>query len=190
MKSLKCMIILACLVELSLSQILDAGTCNQNIPTVQNFNANRYLGRWYEQEKYPFIFELGGKCIYAQYGLLPNGEISVYNFNINKVTGLPNDIQGSAKIVGPGKLQVRFNNMPAFVGAANYWVLDTDYENYAVVYSCTDILGFVNGQVVWILTRERNPHPQYIERARHVIKSNGLSLRPLQRTIQTGCGSN
>lgn len=45
----------------------------------------QYLGRWYENQKYPFIFELGGKCIYAEYGLMENGDLSVYNFNINQL---------------------------------------------------------------------------------------------------------
>ncbi|XP_013115335.2 apolipoprotein D-like [Stomoxys calcitrans] len=189
MKSVKQIVILFCLVHACLSQVLSKGVCNQQLPTVKNFDANRYLGRWYEQQKYPFIFELGGKCIYAQYGLLQNGDISVYNFNINELTGAPKDIRGSAKIVGPAKLLVTFDNMPAFAGGANYWVLDTDYENYAVVYSCTDILGFLKGQVVWILTRERDPKPQYIEQARELIKQLGLSLGPLQRTNQNGCGS-
>ncbi|XP_073825552.1 apolipoprotein D-like isoform X3 [Musca autumnalis] len=154
MKSLKQIIILICLIELGLAQVLNQGMCNRNIPTVQNFDANRYLGRWYEQQKYPFIFELGGKCIYAEYGMQKNGDISVYNYNVNELTGRPNDILGNAKLVGPAKLKVRFNNMP---------------------------------EVVWILTRQRNPSPQYIEKARSVIKQNGLSLKPLQRTNQQGC---
>ncbi|XP_005180903.2 apolipoprotein D [Musca domestica] len=187
MKSLKQIAVLICLIQLGQAQVLNRGSCNKNIPTVQNFDATRYLGRWYEQEKYPFIFELGGKCIYAEYGQLKNGDLSVYNYNINELTGRPNDILGSAKLVDSGKLKVRFNNMPAFIGSADYWVLDTDYDNYAVVYSCTDVLGLFNAQVVWILTRERSPNPQYIEKARSVIKQNGLSLKPLQRTNQQGC---
>ncbi|XP_037811922.1 apolipoprotein D-like [Lucilia sericata] len=181
MKSLLLILAGLSLVQLSLTQVLNGGACNQNIPTVKNFDASRYLGRWYENQKYPFIFELGGKCIYAEYGLMENKDLSIYNFNINTLTGKPNDIKGSAKIVGNAKLKVRFSSMPAFIGAADYWILDTDYDNYAVVYSCTDIGGLVNGKVVWILTREREPQPQYIERARSVIKENGLSLGPLYK---------
>ncbi|XP_065358042.1 apolipoprotein D-like [Calliphora vicina] len=187
MKSLIYILAVCSVIQLSLTQVLDGGACKTNIPTVKNFDPARYLGRWYENQKYPFIFELGGKCIYAEYALMANGDISVYNFNINQLTGKPNDIKGSAKIVDNAKLKVRFSSMPAFIGAADYWILDTDYDNYAVVYSCTDIGGLVNGKVVWILTRERHPQPQYIERARSVIKQNGLSLGPLHKTDQSGC---
>ena len=37
------------------------------------------MGLWYEQEKYPTIFQLGGKCTRAIYNLLPNGTVSVIN---------------------------------------------------------------------------------------------------------------
>ncbi|XP_073825553.1 apolipoprotein D-like [Musca autumnalis] len=104
--------ILTCLIQLSLSEVISSGICNRNIPTVKHFNAKRYLGRWYEYAKYPNVFEKGGKCIYANYGLLQNGDIGIYNFNINEVTGKPNDIRGTAKLAGPGKLKVRFSSMP------------------------------------------------------------------------------
>ncbi|KAM7351003.1 apolipoprotein D-like [Cochliomyia hominivorax] len=187
MKSLISLLVAFCLLRLSVTQVIEAGGCDNNISTIKNFDASEYLGRWYENQNYPFIFTLGGKCIYAEYGLLENGDISVYNYNINKLTGNANDIKGSAKIVGDGKLKVKFDNMPAFVGAADYWVLDTDYDNYSVVYSCTDVGGLVNGKVVWILTRERKPDPKYIEKARSVIKESGLSLAPLKETDQSGC---
>lgn len=36
----------------------------------------------------------------------------------------------------PAKLKVKFNGVPV---EGDYWVLGTDYETYALVYSCTDI---------------------------------------------------
>lgn len=53
-------------------------------------------------------------------------------------------IQGYARLTGgptEGRLGVVFPNMP-FASEAPYWVLDTDYDNFAVVYSCTNI-GFI-----------------------------------------------
>ena len=37
----------------------------------------------------------------------------------------------------------------------DYRVLDTDYKNYAVVYSCTDIFGVAKVEMAWILSREQ-----------------------------------
>ena len=34
-----------------------------------------------------------------------------------------------------------------------YWVLDTDYDNWASVYSCTDIAGLIKLEFAWVLGR-------------------------------------
>ena len=38
---------------------------------------------------------------------------------------------------------------------SNYWVLETDYESYTVIYSCVEILALRN-EFAWVLTREPN----------------------------------
>ena len=38
----------------------------------------------------------------------------------------------------------------------DYWILDTDYESYSVVYSCSQV-AFLKLELGWILTREANP---------------------------------
>ena len=45
----------------------------------------------------------------------------------------------------------------------NYWILDTDYDNYNVVYSCNkrgDSLYIFS----WINTRSRNPPPEIVSK--------------------------
>ena len=37
---------------------------------------------------------------------------------------------------------------------ANYTVLDTDYETYSIVYSCSTIFGSASFDLLWILARE------------------------------------
>ena len=34
-----------------------------------------------------------------------------------------------------------------------YWVLDTDYETWASVYSCTEIAGIIKLEFAWVLGR-------------------------------------
>lgn len=39
----------------------------------------QYLGKWYEQEKYPQIFQVGGRCTTAEYSLNDDGTVHVLN---------------------------------------------------------------------------------------------------------------
>jgi apolipoprotein D and lipocalin family protein len=79
---------------------------------VDNFDVPRYLGRWFEIQSYPAIFQLGGSCTEANYGLNPNGTVSV----VNKMTrlGRQTSIEGHAVLVeeGKGKLIVNFPQNP------------------------------------------------------------------------------
>lgn len=69
----------------------------------------------------------------------------------------------------------------------NYNVLYTDYENLAVVYSCTSFLGFLNAKSVWILSRQRLPTTDLIEKAYEVLKDNDVSTIFLSQTNQNDC---
>ena len=51
-----------------------------------------------------------------------------------------------------GRAQVRF--APGTPGG-DYRVIDTDYETYAMVFSCTDfVAGAFSSTALWFLTRE------------------------------------
>ena len=41
-------------------------------------------------------------------------------------------------------------------GDYNYFVMDTDYDNYAVIYGCDDRYWLYRIESTWLLTRERN----------------------------------
>ncbi|XP_054742179.1 apolipoprotein D-like [Anastrepha obliqua] len=167
------------------SQIIGLGRCPRNIKTVEDFDATKYLGTWYEYSKYPFIFEFGAKCVTAEYGAINSTEISVVNTQISSLNS-KQSIDGIAKIVGPGKLAVSFNGLAALAGAADYWVLATDYENYAVVYSCKNI-ALTHATFVWILTRERVPSADIINAAKDALVSQNISLSELSETDQSDC---
>jgi apolipoprotein D and lipocalin family protein len=64
------------------------------------------------------------------------------------------EIQGEAHQVSrsdEGKLSVRFPSLP-FVFSAPYWVVDSDYDNYAVVWGCNDFGVFHTRQYLVYLT--------------------------------------
>lgn len=69
-------------------------------------------------------FEKGGVCIFADYGLLPNGSISVYNeMRIGTPDGPFNNITGHATPDGSGVLGHLSVTLGAKAFAAPYWII-------------------------------------------------------------------
>ncbi|KAG5877525.1 hypothetical protein JTB14_020548, partial [Gonioctena quinquepunctata] len=71
-------------------------------------------------------------------------------------------------------------------GGAPYWVLATDYDKYAIVWSCHEIGPLVT-RVAWILTREMNPSQDLIEKAYKDFDDQEISKSFLQKTDRKNC---
>jgi apolipoprotein D and lipocalin family protein len=135
------------------------------------FDPARYLGRWYEVARYPVPFQAGCVASTADYGLRSDGLLSVLN-SCTRADGTVETIDGTAEMVGPGRLVVRFGSVP-FV-AADYWVLWVD-EGYR-----TAVVGTPNGRAGWVLNREPTIPPDRLNAAREVLEFNGYDLSRLQ----------
>ena len=69
---------------------------------------------------------------------------------------------------------------------ANYRVVDTDYENYAIVYDCSPF-PVIKKESLWLLTRKQWPDQSLVSWAYRRMRSLGLPVDKLARTSQTGC---
>ncbi|SPP79950.1 apolipoprotein D isoform X2 [Drosophila guanche] len=172
-------------VLLAHAQVPFPGKCPE-VKVMEDFDVEAYLGIWYEYSKYPFAFEIGKKCIYANYSIINNETLSVVNGGINRLTGNPSSISGTAKVLGPARLAVAF-----FPGQQttkpNYMVLGTDYESFSVVYSCTNVISLANIKFAWILTREREPTAATIAAAKEILADNKISESFFIDTQQSNC---
>lgn len=174
-----------CLFGNALAQVPGLGGC-PDVETVPDFDVTKYLGIWYEAHRYFAIFELGAKCVQANYTAGENNTVVVVNSQINSFTGNPGSIRGIARTPNatePAKLKVKFDSVPV---EGNYWVLATDYKTYAVVYSC-DSLKFLNFKYAWILTREQNPPESVIATALEIAEKNHLNKKWFLQTDQKDC---
>lgn len=100
----------------------------------------QYMGLWHEIEGYPSTFQQG-TCNNAFYTLV-GGVVDVYNTQV--IGERLDEIDGSAVIAstdGSAKLTVTFpvDGDPNVTVSTSYWVLDTDYVSYALVYTCEDL---------------------------------------------------
>jgi apolipoprotein D and lipocalin family protein len=136
------------------------------------FEPTRYLGKWFEVARYPVPFERGCAGVTAEYGAVDADTITVRNTCRNLDGSVQSVIDGSADIVGPGRLKVSFPSVP-FAGAADYWVLWVD-EGYR-----TAVVGAPNGRSGWILNRDPVIPADRLAAARDVLAFNGYDLTRL-----------
>lgn len=122
------------------------------VTPVQNFDAQRYLGKWYEIARLDNRFERGLERVSAEYSLRPDGQIRVINRGFNTTTQQWSQIEGRAKFVSSpniGQLKVSF--FGPFYAGYNIVELDPNYQ-YALVVGN-------NFKYLWILSRSTTLDP-------------------------------
>lgn len=111
--------------------------CPKNIQAVEHFDLKKYLGKWFEIKRYNQSFKDHKECVHYELLEDKNGPIRFLTSNIRRKNEETNYAQLSFPKEVPllGKLSLsptqEFKN-------PNYWILDTDYSNYAIAYDCED----------------------------------------------------
>jgi len=160
---------------------LDGGC--PKVTTKANFDLNAYMGRWYDIEKYPNSFQ-DGSCGIANYTLLTDGTVKVNNTEVAK-NGLPHTAIGQARPTpgssDPGRLQLRFSSWQPW---GKYWVLDTDYKTFSVVYSCSNYL--VNRvEFLFVLGRTPKLAPEVYSHINSLLAGFKIDASKMVKTNQT-----
>uniref|UniRef100_T1L168 Lipocalin/cytosolic fatty-acid binding domain-containing protein n=1 Tax=Tetranychus urticae TaxID=32264 RepID=T1L168_TETUR len=109
----------------SVKTSIQPGNCPEPNRLPQPFDLNQYLGIWYVLKSTKPYFEDGLRCLQAD-----------YKFDTTTGTFVTN------------------STAAFYFLTTQYWVVDTDYNNYALVVSCNDVLDLLNSRDVWILSRK------------------------------------
>ena len=74
--------------------------------------------------------------------------------------------RGQAYCKGNGNCKVK-----VFISKSSYQVLDTDYDNYSIVYGCDQKFGLWYTETTWLLARTRTVDDSVVENAKNVLRN-------------------
>lgn len=132
---------------LGVAILFSCSTISKGAAAVQNFNKEKYLGKWYEIARLDFKFERNLNNTTAEYSLNENGTIKVDNKGYNTEKKEWNQAVGKAKFVNKDDVaMLKVSFFGPFYGGYNVIAIDADYKYALVAGSSTDYL--------WILSRE------------------------------------
>lgn len=142
-----------------------------SIPAVRPFEAERYLGTWYEIARLPHVFERGMTGVTAVYTARNDGGIDVLNSGLRD--GEPRSIRGRARFRGDttvGELEVSF--FGPFYGQYRIIALAPDYSSAMVTSSTCDYL--------WILARSPSLPPETFRQYKDQAAKLGFDVAALE----------
>ena len=119
----------------------------ENVKPIDNFELDRYLGKWYEIARLDHSFERGLTHVTADYTLLEDGGVRVLNRGFSKKDNKWKQAEGKAYFVKSsqqGFLKVSF--FGPFYGS--YIIFELDHKNYQYALVCGPKKSYL-----WILAR-------------------------------------
>lgn len=140
-------------------------------------NLHKYVGLWYEIDKFQQNFEKSCSHATAMYNLKTDGNISVENVCYNENWVPIRKINGTARQIDNNKFNVSFEGIPTKYNnyhEANYIILATDYINYSVV-------GSENKNSLWILSRRKYLDIQIYKDIVNLCKELGYDISKLSK---------
>jgi len=154
-----------------------AGESTRNIPPVQEFDLNRYLGTWYEIVRMPHRFEKDLIKVTADYSLRPDGKIKVLNRGYKPSKGRWSEAKGKAWVPDP-RIPARLKVSFFWPFSAEYKIirLDADYRWALVTSGSTDYL--------WLLSRTPKMEPAAVDSLVRFAEEKGFDVDRLIRVEQ------
>jgi apolipoprotein D and lipocalin family protein len=143
------------------------------VDPIEDFEIDRYLGKWYEIARLDHSFERGLEQITATYSLREDGGVSVINRGYNKLENEWKEAEGKAYFVNEkteGYLKVSF--FGPFYGS--YVIFDIDRENYEYAFVSGPDLSYL-----WLLSRTPDIKPEVIEKFKAKAKALGFNIDKL-----------
>ena len=137
------------------------------VTVVTPFDAQRFLGTWYEIARLDHRFEQGLEKVTANYSPMDDGGIQVINRGYNPDREMWQQSVGKAYFTGdPRRAALKVSFFGPFYGGYHVAALDPDYR-WALVIG-------PNTEYAWILARDKQLEPA--QRAAIVARAQALGV--------------
>jgi apolipoprotein D and lipocalin family protein len=164
---------------LMLFGLLGCAQIPKGITAIEGFDAQRYLGTWYEIARLDQSFERGLMNVTATYSLKEDGGLRVVNRGYDPALNKWKEAEGRAYFVsGPdvGRLKVSF--FRPFYGGYN--IIEIDKPDYSYVLLCGN-----DRSSLWIMARQPELSEQVIASLKQKAKTLGFDTNALISVQQT-----
>ncbi|WP_338512013.1 lipocalin family protein [Erwinia aphidicola] len=142
------------------------------ITPISGFDADRYLGSWYEIARLNHPFERGLDHVTATYSKRDDGGLKVVNRGFNPKKQKWQESIGKAYFTGsPQQAALKVSFFGPFYGGYNVIALDKDYQHALV---CGP-----NREYLWILSRTPQLAPQVKEQLVSQARQEGFAVDKL-----------
>lgn len=145
----------------------------EGVVPVNNFELDRYLGRWYEIARLDHSFERDLQAVTAEYATRDDGGIKVINSGRNIDSGEMQQAEGRAYFVEDpsiGHLKVSF--FGPFFGS--YVIFELDQDNYQYAFIAGNTTDYL-----WLLSRSPKVSQELLEKFKDSATSLGFNLEEL-----------
>ncbi len=145
----------------------------EGVQPVQDFDLNRYLGRWYEIARLDHRFERGLVNVSAEYTLRDDGGIRVVNRGYNTDAAEWTEVEGKAYFVGrEGEAHLKVSFFGPFY--ASYVVFELDKEDYQYAFVSGNSTAYL-----WLLSRTPEVSDELLARFEARAKELGFDSETL-----------
>ncbi|XP_034473643.1 apolipoprotein D [Drosophila innubila] len=166
------------------------GPCPNNMTSIGNFDMKRYLGKWYSHSMYALFSKKIPNCKSIEFiqekdatYTLTNKEISTVTHTLKTKTYKINNIDSTI-----GKFDMEINEK-GDTRSIEIYILDTDYDSFAIQFMCFDSNSVFNFQWAVINTRKRIPSAETIFTAQKMAQLSGIKISKMIKVLQHACPS-
>lgn len=150
----------------------------EGVVPVRGFQAERYLGTWYEIARLDHSFERGLSDVSATYTRRADGGIDVLNKGYDQAKDAWRDAEGRAYFIGsPDTASLKVSFFWPFYGGYHVMALDPDYRWAMVAGPSHDYL--------WILARTPVLPDELVEQLSRTARQAGFDPNGLVRVGQS-----